>query len=86
MGVIMETTAVNSTVPTDRQNLAVENREPRQTEKTETSSQENREAYRVDLSKEAQAVQETSGNGNTASGPENSEAVKAYTSAGRIAG
>lgn len=80
----MEVTSVNATVPTDRQTMAIENREPKQTETNETAGQENREAYRVEISR--QAMEASQNQENTASGPENAEAVKAYTSAGKIAG
>lgn len=80
----MELNSVNATVPTDRQTMATENREPRQTETRESVPQENREAYRVEISR--QAMEAASTQEPAASGPENSEAVQAYNSAGRIAG
>lgn len=83
----MELNSVNATVPNDRQAVAIENREPKETEKSESASQESREAYKVEISREAQKTLEASANQeNAASEAENSEAVKAYTNTGRIAG
>ncbi len=80
----MEINSVNASVPTDRQTMTPENRETKQTEAREAAPQENREAYRVDISR--QAMEAASNQAAAASGPDNSEAVQAYDSAGRIAG
>ena len=80
----MEVNSVNASVPAGRQTLAIENTEPKRTEATETASQENREAYRVEISQEAQ--QASAAQESEVVGPENVEAVKAYTNTGRIAG
>ncbi|MBU1172404.1 MAG: hypothetical protein KKD44_22835 [Proteobacteria bacterium] len=85
----MDINSVNASVPVDRQTLASENQEPKQTEVNETRSQESREPYRVNISQEAQQAQ---ANGSTTppeslpSGTAGSEAVQTYTSAGQIAG
>lgn len=83
----MELNSVNATVPNDRQAVAVENREPKETERNETASQESREAYKVEISKEAQKnLEAASVQENASSEAENSDSVKAYTNTGRIAG
>lgn len=75
----MEINSVNASVPVDRQTLNTENQEPRKTETVETTPQADSEAYRVDLSQEAQTAQ--------ASGEAvNSEAVQTYTRGAQIAG
>lgn len=85
----METNAVGSSAPVVQQTLNIENREPQQTEVNETPPQENREAYRVNISEEAlraqtESTQEPAQSANSVE--QGSEAVQAYTSAGQIAG
>lgn len=85
----MEINSVNASVPVDRQTLSTENQEPTRTEVNETSSQENREPYTVNISQEAQTAQ--ANGGATApetvpTGVQGSEAVQTYTSGGQIAG
>lgn len=84
----MEINSVNATVPTDRQSMSTESSEPKATERNETTTQETREAYKVDISREAaqKTMEAAASEENTASGPENSEEVKAYTNTGKIAG
>lgn len=83
----MEISSVNATVPTDRQTMATENREPKPEETTETRPQESREAYRVDISTEAQKKLETAASQEPPPPPpETPEPVSAYTNAGRLAG
>lgn len=83
----MELNSVNATVPNDRQAVAIENREPKETERNESASQESREAYKVEISREAQkSLEAAASQENVSSDAENSDAVKAYTNTGRIAG
>lgn len=83
----MEISSVNASVPTDRQTMATETREPKSEETSETRTQESREAYRVEISKEAQKKMETSASEEPPPpSPETPEAVSAYTNAGRLAG
>lgn len=81
----MEINSINATVPTDRSASTMESKESKQSEQNESVTQENREAYRVDISKEAQKKMESETD-VAASALENSEAVKAYSNAGRLAG
>lgn len=85
----MDVTSVNSSVPTDRQTYSSEATEPKRTETNETTTQENREAYRVSISSEALRTQTTSNESPPAppaSPSEGSEAVQTYTRGAQIAG
>jgi hypothetical protein len=76
--------ATTATVPTDRTTAPPENQEPRRTETTETPAAENKEAYKVTLSADAQKA--SAAQTPPPSGPEGADSVQAYTNTGRLAG
>jgi hypothetical protein len=83
----MEVNSVNASVPVERQTMNTENQETRRPEPAETAPPTNTDAYRVELSQEAQSAQETGTvTPPDAMGSESSEAVQTYTRAGQIAG
>lgn len=83
----MEVNSVNASVPVERQAMNTENQETRRPEPVETAPPTNTEAYRVELSQEAQRAQDTSTvTPSDAMGGGGSEAVQTYTRAGQIAG